>query len=384
MALLLCFEKYVLTFLLSLLLIICPLTLVAGQSPSSLSLVNSATPSPAIVPQRVVASFAPAFRFSSKMIVEDTLWQGAIQINGMITVAEQATLTIKPGTVVRFGADSGLLVLGRVVAKGTSELPVLFTSNYLHPAPADWYGIVLTGTAKKNIFEHLKLQGAETAIHSRFSSSELSYLSVDNSSVALTFADSIAAIKEVAISDCPVGISSLKSEVELESVAVDKGEIGLTVTSSSLSADKLKVSRSTQSALIAEKCQLKVEKSVFSNNASGAMVIDCGGSFTTSKFIANSETAVVLSGSLIRFSANLVSGSKVGLQLIDSSPSVWGNSIYGNSSYNLLYSGDEHIYLGGNWFGAVNSASVYNTVFSKRPDAIKLLPLLATDPWKDL
>lgn len=380
----LCFEKYVLTIILSSFLIICPLTLIAGQLPSALTSVNAATPSPVVVPQRVVASFAPAFRFASQIIAEDTLWQGAIQVNGMVTVAAQATLTIMPGTVVRFSADSGLLVLGRVVAKGTTALPVLLTSNFLHPAHADWYGIVLTGTAKKNIFEHLKLQGAETGIYSRFSSFELNHLSVDNSSVALKFADSIVALKEVAISGCSTGISSVKSEVELESVIIDKSEIGLTVTSSSLSADKLIISLSSQSALIAEKSQLKIERSVFSNNASGAVITDCGGSFTYSKFIANSETAVVLRGSLLRFNANLVSGSKVGIQLLDNLPSVWGNSIYANSSYNLFYSGDEHIYLGGNWLGTINGSFVTDTVFSKRPDAIKLLPLLAADPWKDL
>ena len=383
-ALLLCLDKYLLTIILSFLLIICPVSLIAGQSPSALTSLTAANSSPVVVPQRVVASFAPAFRFASQTIAEDTLWQGAIQVDGMVTIAAQATLTIMPGTVVRFGADSGLLVLGRVVAKGTAELPVLLTSYYLQPAPADWYGIVLTGTAKKNIFDHLKLQGAETAIYSRSSSFVLNHLSVDNSSVALKLVDSIVELKEVQISDCPTGISAVKSEVELESVIIDKSEIGLTVTSSSLSTDKLIVSLSSQSALIAEKSQLKVEKSVFSNNARGAVITDCGGSFTGSKFIANSETAVVMSSSPLRFNANLVSGSKVGMQLNDNLPSVWGNSIYANSSYNLFYSGDEHVYLGGNWLGTSNGGFVSDTVFSKRPGAIRLLPLLATNPWKDL
>ena len=383
-ALLLCFKKYLLTIILSSFLIICPLTLIAGQPPSALTSVNAATPSPVVLPQRVIAPFAPAFRFAAQIIAEDTLWQGAIQVNGMVTVAAQATLTIMPGTVIRFGADSGLFVLGRVVAKGAAEMPVLLTSNFLNPAHDDWYGIVLTGSAKKNIFEHLKLQGAETGIYSRSSSFAVNHLSVDNSSVALKFADSIVALKEVAISGCMTGISSVKSEVELETVIIDKSEIGLNIISSSLSVDRLNISLSLQSALIAEKSQLKIERSVFSNNAGGAVITDCGGSITASKFIANLETAVILSSSLIRFNANLVSGSKVGIQLLDNLPSVWGNSIYANSRYNLFYSGDEHIYLGGNWLGTINGGFVSDTVFSKRPDAIKLLPLLATNPWKDL
>lgn len=373
MALLLCFEKYLHIIILSSFLVVSPLPIPATAVTAPLS---------ALQP-RAVAPFVPAAIFSSRVLAEDSQWKGAIQVEGMVTVAAQTTLTIMPGTVVRFGPDSGILVLGRIVAKGTKELPILFTSNYLQPAPSDWYGIVLTGTAKKNIFEQLKMHGAEAAIYARSSSMELRQLHIENSSMAITLADSIADFKEMTITGCSTGISSIKSEVDLESVTIEKGEIGLSVNESSLTATNLKISSSSKSAFITEKSRLKIEKSVFSGNLGGAMVIGCEGTVNSSKFIANVETAVVLSGSLLKFSLNLVSGSTVGVQLADNLASVWGNSIHTNSSYNLLYSGDENIYLGGNWLGTTSSELVNNTLFSKRPGAIKLVPLLATDPWKE-
>lgn len=333
---------------------------------------------------RTLAPYAPSARFASQVLAEDTVWNGSIQVDGMVTVAPQATLTIMPGTVVRFAADAGILVFGRIVARGTAAQPLLFTANYLDPAAADWYGIVLTGTAKKNIFEQVRLQGAETGLLVRFSSVELKQLRVEHAVTALKFADAIVDLSDGAFSGCFSGISAVKSEVDLERVTIDTCETGLTVTASSLTATGLTISASAQSAFIAEKSQLKIAKSLFSANRSGAMVIECGGSVTRSQFSSNVETAVVLSGSSLSFSANLVSGSKVGIQLVDTLPAVWGNSITGNSSYNILYSGDEHMYLGGNWLGSSNRELVNKTLFSKRPGALKLMPLLTTDPWKDV
>lgn len=301
----------------------------------------------------------------------------------MVTVAAQATLTVMPGTVVRFGPDSGILVLGRIVAKGTAELPILFSSFYLQPSPSDWYGIVLIGTAKKNIFDQVQMQGAEAAIYARSSSLKLKQLRIGNSSSGIILTDSIADAQGIFISGCSSGLSALQSEVDLEAVTIEKSETALSVTASSLTATRLKIASSSKSAFKAEKSQLKIEKSLFSANLGGAIVIACQGSINNSKFIANSETAVVLSDSPLRFSSNLVSGSKVGIQLLDNLSAVWGNSVYANSSYSILYSGDENIYLGGNWLGTTNIELVNQSLFSKKPGAIKLLPLLVTDPLSD-
>jgi len=398
---LLCFKKYLHTIFLSFSLTIYPLTLhAAGPNQAVPGMTASpamsqqpviqkkqnplmSTASAPAQPQRALAPFTPTSLVASRILAEDTHWSGAILVEGMVTVAEQATLTITPGTVVRFGADSGILVLGRIVAKGTAELPIMLASKYSEPVAADWYGIVLTGTAKKNIFEQVQMQGAEAAIYARSSSLELKHLRVDNSSAAIKLADSIAYLKDLDIAHCSSGLSAVKSEVDLESVVVKGGETALALTSSSLTATALNISSSSQSALMAEKSQLKIEKSVFSGNAAGALLIGCEGSFSNSRFITNSDTAVTLSGSLLKFSANLVSGNKIGVQLVDNLASIWGNSIYANSSYNLLYLGEEILYVGGNWFDTVNLDLLSKSLFSKRAGAIQILPLLATNPVKD-
>jgi len=389
---LLCFRKYLHTIFLSLLLTIYPLTLHAASPNQEMSqqpviqkkqnpLTSTVSTSPSS--QRTTAAFTPTTSITSRVLAEDTRWNGVILAEGMVTVAEQASLTIMPGTVVRFGADSGILVLGRIVVKGTAEQPIVLASKYSEPAAADWYGIVLTGTAKKNIFEHVQMQGAEAAIYARSSSLELKHLQIEKSAVAIKLADSIAYLKDLEIAHCSSGLSAVKSEVDLETVAVKGGETALSLTASSLTATGLKISNSSQSALTAEKSQLKIEKSVFSGNLAGALLIGCEGKVSNSRFVTNADTAVTLCGSLLKFSSNLVTGNKIGVQLVDNLASIWGNSIYANTSYNLLYLGEDMLYVGGNWFDTVNLDLLSKTLFSKRAGAIQILPLLATNPLSD-
>jgi len=331
-------------------------------------------------PPRGIAPFAPAFKSVATVIKEDTVWSGAVLVEGMVTVAAEATLTISPGTVIRFGANSGILVLGRIAVKGSAENPVTFSSLYTEPHPSDWYGIVLTGTGKKNIFENVMIHGAETAIYVRFSSIEMKKIRLTSSATAVSLLDSTGSFKDVAITDCATGLSAQKSEVDLESVALEKGKIGIAALSSALSADKLKISAFTQAAFTADRSHLKLANGRFSANLTGARIIACDGSIINSRFIGNIESGVTLSGSGIRFSANLVAGNRVGLQLEDNLAAVWGNSIQGNLNYNLLYLGDENIYLGGNWLGKLKADSMDKSIFSRRPGAVLLLPVLASDP----
>lgn len=65
------------------------------------------------------------------------------------------TLTVAPGTVVsaEAGTRARLLVhrTGRLVAEGTTDAPIVFTSSSDRPVPGDWGGVVITGTAQTNL-----------------------------------------------------------------------------------------------------------------------------------------------------------------------------------------------------------------------------------------
>lgn len=71
------------------------------------------------------------------------------EIKGFFYVDSGATLSIEPGTQIKSEGKSALIVrkFGKIMAKGTKEKPIVFTSKKSTPAPGDWAGLVIFGNA---------------------------------------------------------------------------------------------------------------------------------------------------------------------------------------------------------------------------------------------
>jgi len=82
-------------------------------------------------------------------ITQDTVWtltDSPFVVSKDIRVSPYATLTIEPGVEVRFGGDFSLTVEGSLVALGTENNTITFTSNKDQPEAGDWNTINLNGT----------------------------------------------------------------------------------------------------------------------------------------------------------------------------------------------------------------------------------------------
>ena len=103
------------------------------------------------------------------VITHDTVWQGKIIIQGVISVKRGATLTIRPGTVVKFKkidrdrndiGDGEILVEGRLIARGTAESNIIFTSAQEKPAVNDWSYLQFLASDRGNIIENCRFEYA--------------------------------------------------------------------------------------------------------------------------------------------------------------------------------------------------------------------------------
>lgn len=66
------------------------------------------------------------------VITQDTIWtlvDSPFILSNNVTVNPDVTLTIEPGVQVRFGGAFSLVVNGRIIANGTEERMILFTTN---------------------------------------------------------------------------------------------------------------------------------------------------------------------------------------------------------------------------------------------------------------
>ncbi|MBS1731528.1 MAG: hypothetical protein JSS67_12245 [Bacteroidetes bacterium] len=78
------------------------------------------------------------------------------KIRGFVYVVDGAKLTIEPGTVIQGEKGStsrGALIITtgcQLIAEGTKDKPIIFTSDQVNPQRGDWGGIVILGLAKTN------------------------------------------------------------------------------------------------------------------------------------------------------------------------------------------------------------------------------------------
>ena len=75
-------------------------------------------------------------------------------LKGFVYVKNGAVLTIEPGTIIKADkATKGALIITRgskLIAEGTQEKPIVFTSNETIPGYGDWGGIILLGKSYTN------------------------------------------------------------------------------------------------------------------------------------------------------------------------------------------------------------------------------------------
>jgi len=120
----------------------------------------------------VVLGSSGAWPISGKMaqltivggsISEDTVWQGEVLVEDTIVVQPGVTLTVRPGTHVKFKHYRGyreperrlsILVLGAVIAEGTAEQPIYFTSDAPDPQNGDWSMIRLETPTGQSRFRY--------------------------------------------------------------------------------------------------------------------------------------------------------------------------------------------------------------------------------------
>ena len=92
---------------------------------------------------------------SGKINTDRTLKTGnTYKLRGIVYVVDGAKLTIEPGVIIQGEKSSrGTLVITRgtqILANGTVDKPIVFTSDAATPTMGDWGGIVMLGRAKTN------------------------------------------------------------------------------------------------------------------------------------------------------------------------------------------------------------------------------------------
>lgn len=99
-----------------------------------------------------------------------TLPKGTYLLKGWVYIAEGATLTIEPGTVIKGDKQTKAALIvergGKLFAKGSETQPIVFTSEAPkgQRRPGDWGGLILCGKAPHNAGE-AQIEGGPRTKH---------------------------------------------------------------------------------------------------------------------------------------------------------------------------------------------------------------------------
>jgi hypothetical protein len=342
-----------------------------AQSPSR----SSATANGGETARSEAGQGAIGISYRDAMLTEDTTWQGVVLIEGGVTVAPQATLTVNSGTIVRFRRGAGpdvnaaLLVQGRIVVKGTVDRPVLFTSTYRDVASGDWQGIVLTGSGKKNLIEHCRVEGAVTGIDASYSTVTLRNAFFSRCRSGARLQDTLVVMAGVGAGECGAGLILYDSEADIRSANIFGNHVGIFATRSSLSLAESTFSGNNLLAMSMDTCRIIISGNSFTANGSALTLIGCEGSVSSNRIAKNAIFGLVLMRSRVKVSGNEIEGNgKVGLRAEDGKGVAWGNALFKNGEYDLYNNGIEEFRAIGNWWGTVATAEIAARIFDRSKD----------------
>jgi len=156
-------------------------------------------------------------------VLVDTVWEGVILIPRRVNGAAGASITVRPGTVVRFAAHRGLWSNSDIYAVGEAERPILFTRRDEEP----WHQIMVEKA--RGIFRYCRFDGAETALHSHFSKIEVATCWFTDNRTGMMFKGGPVRIRDSIFRDNEFGIIPNLAVGEVSSCEITANRIGIMV-----------------------------------------------------------------------------------------------------------------------------------------------------------
>jgi hypothetical protein len=167
------------------------------------------------------------FTWAWQEIPVDAVWGGIINISENVTVAQSATLQVRPGSTVRFGSGVGLKIFGSIESKGTKDNRITYTSME-SKEPGFWDEINLF-QAGESSFVHSDFSYGTWGIHSHFTSLEITGCRFTNNDGGIRFRSGPLEVSGSVFKENRIGIRSFRGIAEISRNEITANEIGIFV-----------------------------------------------------------------------------------------------------------------------------------------------------------
>ncbi len=234
-----------------------------------------------------------------------------IVYNTFINIAQNATLTIEPGVVIKFYNNAGMVAYGKIISQGAENKPIVFTSFYdddnesggdtnidatsTVPHPADWFGVTVLSSASGSVFDHSVFRYGGKYYHGGGTSCGI--LTSDNADI--TISNSVFEYSRV----CGLNLinnNSLISNSVFRNNSADASSAGISADNGSPTIQNNRFEANTYGVRLSN-VSASLISNIFSNNivapiySSGSL-----GVFEGNSGNGNGFDAIVLSGAVTR------------------------------------------------------------------------------------
>jgi len=154
-------------------------------------------------------------------------WQGTVAVKGQVAVPAGVTLTVTPGSTVRFSADAGLSIKGKLLATGEKARRITFRADGA-PQPAAW-GEILLEHATGSRLEYCNITSASWGLHSHFTNLVVKKCRFSGNYGGMRFRSGPVEVTRSLFRDNVIGIRSYRGNARITENVVTGNETGIFV-----------------------------------------------------------------------------------------------------------------------------------------------------------
>lgn len=154
-------------------------------------------------------------------------WQGTVAVKGQVAVPAGVSLTVTPGSTVRFSADAGLSVKGKLLATGEKARRITFRADGA-PQPAAW-GEILLEHATGSRLEYCDITSASWGLHSHFTNLVVRNCRFSGNYGGMRFRSGPVEVTRSLFRDNVIGLRSYRGNARITENVITGNETGIFV-----------------------------------------------------------------------------------------------------------------------------------------------------------
>jgi parallel beta-helix repeat protein len=301
-------------------------------------------------------------------LYEDTVWDGEVLIDGILTVAAGVTLEIRPGSRISFTrfdsngdgiGEHEIFSQGTIRVLGTADQPVLFTSAETNPKPGDWGAINMMVGEEENLLQYCNVEYGYRGFHAHFAKARLLNSTFSKNLRGAQFQESQVVIEDCRFQNNVNGVQFRDSIVSLRNSIISGGHWGLRCVYSELEMTDCLIENNLVNGANIRDGKLKMSGNRITGNRRGLYLQRSEGEVAGNDLSTNSEHGIFLEDSTVEVVDNrLVDNGRAGVRWLNSDGRLARNLIAENGVYAVINDGSTALVARNNWWGTADSDAI--------------------------